>query len=262
MIVMPPASHPRSATLPQGYGCFRPEALTIPVDRILRLQGYRDLGRVRPQVRAAAEEMARLAEKLIEPQVHYCVARVGRCAAGQLRLESGLTFETEAFTRFLGGVELVVALVTTLGEGLDNTVIGMIDRFEPLEALLLETAGWLGIERATKAFHSNLHGRVAPLGYRLSPRMAPGYSYRVEGRDVVWDLEQQRELFALFAGHPIPVTLMESCAMKPKMSRSGLYGVLPAGGTRTAAGESHDKARAKAGSNGGGREAAAAGCVA
>lgn len=261
MIGMPPASNSLATALPQGYGCFRPERLSIPTDRILRLQGYRDLPRVRPQIRAAAEEMARLAESLIEPQVHYCVLPVRHCAAGRLELVSGASFENEAFPRFLTGVQRVVALITTLGDGLDNTVIGMIERFEPLEALLLETAGWLGIERATKAFQADLHGRLTPLGYRLSPRMAPGYSYRVEGRDVAWALEQQRELFSLFAGQPIPVTLMESCAMKPKMSRSGLYGVLPPGATRAAAGETQDKARSNRG-NGSLNEAATAACVA
>jgi cobalamin-dependent methionine synthase I len=63
----------------------------------------------------------------------------------------------------------------------------------------------------------------------LGPRLGPGYSYKrpgsSDGARVMWPLEQQRELFALFAGSALPVELMESAAMRPKMSRSGLIGL-------------------------------------
>ena len=43
--------------------------------------------------------------------------------------------------------------------------------------------------------------------------------------DSEWPLEEQKSLFALFEGRAISVQLLDSCAMIPKMSRSGLYGV-------------------------------------
>jgi hypothetical protein len=58
--------------------------------------------------------------------------------------------------------------------------------------------------------------------------MGPGYAYRVGSLQVDWPLEDQRELFTLLEGGPLPVTLMSSCAMFPKLSRSGLFGVAPA----------------------------------
>ena len=67
-------------------------------------------------------------------------------------------------------------------------------------------------------------------GWKMSLRMGPGYEYKLHngGGRVRWDLEQQADLFQLFAGSPLPVELLSSCAMLPKMSRSGLFGQAPA----------------------------------
>jgi len=43
----------------------------------------------------------------------------------------------------------------------------------------------------------------------------------------VWPLEEQIGLFGLFKNAHLPVTVMASCAMQPKMSRSGLFGTAP-----------------------------------
>ncbi len=50
-------------------------------------------------------------------------------------------------------------------------------------------------------------------------RLGPGY--------VDWPLEEQAALVALLDGAPLPVRLLDSCAMIPKKSRSGLYGLRP-----------------------------------
>jgi len=58
-------------------------------------------------------------------------------------------------------------------------------------------------------------------------RMGPGYEYRLRNSDrrVRWELTEQAALFRLFRDAPLPITLMSSCAMQPKMSRSGIYGL-------------------------------------
>jgi cobalamin-dependent methionine synthase I len=57
--------------------------------------------------------------------------------------------------------------------------------------------------------------------------MGPGYSYKIEGQAVSWPLEQQAELFRLLRPEALGMTLLESCAMLPKISRSGIYGIVP-----------------------------------
>ena len=146
---------------------------------------------------------------------------------GILTLENGVTFRNEAFHRHLEGAREVVVTIATMGRALDDEVIGMMDRFEPLEALFLETCGWLGVEQTAKQFGDFLRGLVHPNGLRVCCRMAPGYSYRIGEREVRWPLEDQRQVFDAFSGIDLPVRLLESCAMLPKMSRSGIYGLAP-----------------------------------
>lgn len=211
----------------EAWSCPPPR---VDAARILRVHRYTDPSKVRPQIRDAAAKAATDAARLAAPDARYVTAPVDSLENGSLRLQGGCTFECLAFDRHLAGSQQLLAFVMTIGPALDLAVMSLVeDVFEPLDALFLETAGWLTIEAATRQFARELKLRLAGQGWRLSLRMGPGYEYRTEngaGR-VRWDLWQQRELFQMFGDEPLPVTLMQSCAMMPKMSRSGVFGLIP-----------------------------------
>jgi hypothetical protein len=98
----------------------------------------------------------------------------------------------------------------------------------PVEGLFLDSAGWLAVESVTRQFADRLKGESAYRGLRLTRRLGPGYSYRLEGGVVSWALDEQQVLFSALGHDPLPVSLLDSAAMQPKMSRSGLYGLRPA----------------------------------
>jgi hypothetical protein len=212
-----------------GYGIFQPGRVNIRPERLLRVHGYKNPAAVRPAIREAAAAMARRAEDLIAAEVHYRRRAVRALDDGALILEDGIRFECPAFPRYLADAREVVVAVATMGAALDQDVIARLadGRFEPLEALFLETAGWLGVEQTAKQFGDYLRTLVRPNGYAISCRLGPGYSYRIDGREIPWPLEEQKKIFAAFDGIDLPVRLLESCAMLPKMSRSGLYGLAP-----------------------------------
>ena len=214
----------------EGAGCITlaMEGIAIDEAKILRIQGYRDLEKVRPAIKRAAAAAGRETEALIRPHVYYRVLSVDQCKGGTLELEDGSVFENEAFERFLGGARQIAVFILTMGHALDQAVIDYMADDQLLMALFLETAGWLGIEAATKRLSSHLRKEAKTNGYRLSPRLGPGYSYKLDGRSVLWPLEQQQHLFGLFEADAIDVELLESSAMVPKISRSGLYGFLGA----------------------------------
>ena len=218
-----------SKALPIGYGIFRPSLLAINPELMLRVHGYRNTEKLRPAIRAAAEAIATLTERLIAPQVHYRRVGVRALTGGELVLEDGVTFHNEAFPRLLGESREVVIAIATMGPALDQEVIARMDGFEPLEALFLETGGWLGIESVSKQFGDYLRALSRGHGYRVSCRMGPGYNYKVDGCESQWPLEEQRQVFQAFDGIELPVRLLDSCAMLPKMSRTGLYGLTPPG---------------------------------
>jgi hypothetical protein len=203
-----------------AHGHFAPRDIVIPTAPLLRMQGYRDLTRVRPRVRKIAETAAAAAQSLLTPMAHYRRVRIAECTAAALRLETGTVFHSGRFAKALIGCAEVVAFVVTLGPGLDDEVDALTCRDDLVAALFLETAGWLAIERATKQMAAHLWARAGAEGLRLGRRLAPGYAD--------WPLPEQAPFFALFAGIDLPVRLLESSVMIPKKSRSGLYGLAPA----------------------------------
>jgi len=203
------------------------DEIAIDDAKILRIQGYKDLKRVRSVIRQAAAAAARETETLIRSTVCYRNLEVRYCRNGVLELSDGTVFENEVFERFFESVEQIFVFILTMGHPLDQAVKDYIANDQLLDALFLETAGWLGIEAATKQFSLHLKTLAGEKNCRLSPRLGPGYSYKLNGRSVVWPLEQQHTLFRLFKDQEIDVKLLESSVMLPKISRSGVFGILP-----------------------------------
>lgn len=211
-----------------SWSCTAPK---ISSSRVLRVHKYTDPEKVRPVIRQAAEDAVEAATHLSTPVGRYVAAPIKSLQDGVLTLDNGLQFTCHAFEDHLRGCEFFLAFLITLGPELDDRVISLIhDTFEPLDALFLETTGWLTIEAVTRQLVQELKVEANATGWRLSLRMAPGYNYRGPNDDerIDWDLYEQRELFAMFDSPELPIELMESCAMKPKMSRSGVFGLYPA----------------------------------
>jgi hypothetical protein len=203
----------------QAYRHFRTEIAELPVEPLLRMQGYRDLARVRPRVRDIATRAAASAQTLAVPEAYYRRVAIRACTPEALDLEGGVSFHSARFAKVFAGCAEVVAFVLTLGPALDAETERLTARDEIVDALFLEMAGWLAVEQATKALALHLADEVRD--ERLGPtrRLGPGY--------VDWPLDEQAGLFALFEDVTLPIRLMDSCAMLPKKSRSGLYGLRP-----------------------------------
>lgn len=200
---------------------FVPTGIKIPVDPLLRIQGYRDLGRVRADVREAAVKAAADAENLIAAEACYRRIGIESRGDGHLRLQTGVTFHGKEFAKVLGDCREVLVFVLSLGEALDEQAINSVESSDFVGAIFLESAGWLGIERATRDLAEHLTRQLRAEGLRLTRRLGPGY--------FDWPLEEQEPFFGLLNDTSPPVRLLESCAMWPKKSRSGLYGLRPAG---------------------------------
>ncbi len=209
---------------------FTPEPPRVAARQVLRIQGYADPAAAPPAIREAADAMAREAEATCRPVVAWTSADILRHDGEALLVADGaggVALHCGAFARTLAGCTRVVPFVLTLGAAMDERVVARAEAGDLLESLLLEAAGWLCIEDATRQFGAHLRTAAAREGRRLTSRLGPGYRYRIDGRLHDWALTEQEALFRLFAGHDLPVALLESCAMQPKLSRSGLYGLAP-----------------------------------
>lgn len=198
---------------------FVPEPPKLRLEPILRVQRYRNLGQVPPVIRDVARDMLRLVETLAAPEVVFLTKPVDRVGSDTLQLVGGPTFHSRCFGTHLGSATEVVCFLCTIGPAVDERVSRMVETDELLEALFVESGGWLAVEDALRKFRGSLAARVRPKGLRLSPRLGPGY--------VDWPLTEQAELFSLFHGTSLPLSLSEYCVMTPKKSISGLFGLIP-----------------------------------
>ena len=201
--------------------------MRIGIDRMLRIQGYTAPHRVRRAVRVAAENAAANVERLLDAQVRFRRVDVEACSEGTLRLAGGEILHCAAFERFLGECPRVVVFVLTAGARIDSELERLAEAERLLDMLFVETAGWLAVEAITRAFTDHLRAAAARQGLRITRRMGPGYTYPSKGGDAEWPLAEQGKLFALLGSDDMPVTMLESSAMQPKMSRSGVIGLLP-----------------------------------
>jgi hypothetical protein len=217
------AARPAARSL--ALGSYLPRGITIRPEQMLRIMGYREGAAVRPAVRRMTAAMAELAASAIAPVVRDCQAAIARCDENGLLLSGGIAFRGPVFAKYLAGCDTAVAFILTLGGRFDSTEKNLVAGNNLLEAVLLNAAGWVAVEEATRLYAEALASRIKPHGLALTRRLAPGYSFRVGGEKVEWSLEDQKQLFGLFADAELPVRLLESCAMTPKMSRTGFYGL-------------------------------------
>ena len=210
---------------PAEAGRFRAGPVDVRTERILRIQGYRDMARVRRPIRRAADRAAEVAREIAEGEVGFRRVGIAACEGSSLELEGGERFECGAFERFLSECESVVVFAMTAGAAIDDRIDALMGADEPVVALLLDTAGWLAIESITRQFSERLKANCEPAGLRLTRRMGPGYTYRIGKELVPWGLEEQEGLFRVLGADASPVAVLPSGAMLPKMSRSGLYGL-------------------------------------
>lgn len=185
-----------------------------PVDPVpetmLRMLGYADPEHSPERILTIARHMAKRAAGLFRIELAYGFAPgSGRSLALANDSSDGAAFKN---------CHEVVVFALTMGEPIDVEANALRESGDLAEALMLETAGWYGIERATREFIKWVRIVSRESGLRCTRRYAPGYGD--------WPLEGQKELFSILREEDCAVSLMESCSMTPRLSRSGAYGLM------------------------------------
>ncbi len=197
------------------------------LDGVLRIQGYKDPDKVRPVIRNLATAAVDTFISKTVPTVTYRVVDVQAVNGEGAVLGDDVHLQSEIFQQYLNQSVEAVVFVLTVGKAIDEQTIEWMNEEKLIEALFLESAAWLGVENATKQFVLMVRQWAMQQSMRMSRRLGPGYSYPINGRQVTWDLTDQKPLFELVDDPAMPVILLESAAMLPKMSRSGLFGLIP-----------------------------------
>ena len=194
---------------------------SVPAEMLLRLQKYRDLARVPPAIRQAAEEVAAEASRLVAPQAALWRGPVTAVHPdGDVTLAGRHRFRSRALARLLAPCPEALVFVLTAGSGIERRVRELLDEKLLLEGFLMDTAGWAAIEALVRGLRRHLAEAERPAGRALTHRLAPGYCD--------WAVDEQLALLGVFGGAPLPVTVNEAACLSPKKSISGIFGVVPA----------------------------------
>ncbi len=203
-------------------------ATPIPkLDGILKIQGYKDLEKVRPTIRQAALTALEAFIEKTTPTVTYRIVKIHSVNRSGVVFNESIHLQSSIFQRYIGECSEAIVFVLTVGPGIDEQGEEWTKEEKLIEALFLESAAWLGIENATKQFVQIVRAWALDWSLRISRRLGPGYSYPIDGQQVMWELTDQKPLFQLIDKPEMPVALLDSAAMLPKMSRSGLFGLIP-----------------------------------
>ena len=197
------------------------------LDAVLKIQGYKDPSKVRRTVRMAAETAIDGFIQSVEPSVSYRIVDIEELTDTTMTVHDDIKFHSPIFLQYMNNSRKIVVFALTVGEKIDSLTIDWMENEKLVEALFLESAAWLGVEDATKQFVLIVRAWAVSNGFRISRRLGPGYSYPINGKQIQWDLQDQCALFDCFDNVKIPVSILESSAMLPKMSRSGMFGLIP-----------------------------------
>ncbi len=205
--------------MPGGVERWRPPPRALDPWLVLRLTGYRRPEAVTPVIAAAARRVAARADRLAAPVAYLRVVRVEGTGENGAHLAEGVRFSGRGVGALLSRCPLAVAFALTIGPALETEVAGLGDEREPLDAYLLDTAGWAALEVAARELRQAL--RVRLRGGRITHRLAPGY--------LDWPIEEQARLLALLDEEPPLVRLSPFGVLAPFKSITGLFGVRPPG---------------------------------
>ena len=196
-----------------------PWEISLDVDTVLRCQGtdpvlIRDRN---PRVveltqRAIAEGMA-----LLNPSVHRCRRKVLHFTENELHLEGGASISGPLISRHLSSASEIVAVLCTIGPGLEAHSAQVMAR-DPALGLALDGVGSAAIQVLSHGICSDIDRQARIGGQQTTIPLNPGM--------IGWPLDVgQSQLFALWEGKTLDIRLSASFMMIPCKSLSMLIGI-------------------------------------
>ena len=202
---------------------FQPK-LSVDEKRVWRRMGYSDPLKAPSRVRSAFDEIYPRAMALLKPKAAYRFLPLLEVDEQHQALQTpAVCFEGKDVVRMFAHVDQLVAWVLTVGPAVEADIQRRSFHNEDLLG-----AYYLDVI-ASEALMEMIRGLRQMLQTDLEQREVQGvvtrYWYCPGYGD--WDVRQQRRLFAALQieARAVGVRLNDHCAMIPRKSYSGLYGV-------------------------------------
>jgi len=194
------------------------------VDRgeVLRYLGYPAAVQPNGAIAQQLEQGIAAAARWSWPQAVYAVFPVETIEPRRLMLRTprGPVEFRGAIGEFLGSARWIAAFVATAGDQLERRASETLQQGDLLTGMVYNAVGSERAEAAEACVIAQLRERLAGADLALTLPYSPGYCGMA--------LNQQRQLFELFGGDTVGVSLSPSLMMQPIKSISGLIGIGPA----------------------------------
>ena len=195
--------------------------IDIDVDAVLRGQGA-DPGLMRarrPALVQIAEEALRDGFPLLEPQVIYKELHVEKVIHENVLLEEGGKFSGKLITQHLAKAQRVYAIICTIGTTIEEYAAEIWNESATL-SLAIDGVGSAAVEALSNAACRYFETKEQEQGWQTSIPLSPGM--------IDWNVEDgQKEIFQVFNGDHLPVTLTPNMVMIPRKSLSTIIGTGP-----------------------------------
>jgi cobalamin-dependent methionine synthase I len=192
--------------------------VNLDMDRVLQRQGFKDLSKVRPEMRVMASELLAEAQetRLIDSAVTYEVYPVAEMGDEHVTVEGRMIAGTLLPSRLLGAKRLVF-MVITIGPKLENRVKEYSASGTALRGMLLDGVGSAAVDAVARECYRMVAEELSGEGAQVSSMMSPGMAG--------FPLTEQSKVLDLAGAREIGVVLMASGIMVPRKSTSRVVGI-------------------------------------
>ncbi len=195
--------------------------LSLENNEVLRREEFREFSEVRPKIQSLILElMAGVKEShLLEPAIAYEFYPVTGMSHSQVSLEGDKAVHGSLLPSIFPEAKELVALVCTIGPGLEKQVTAYSKGGEALRGMLLDGIGSAAVDMLNQEACRLIAGEASSRGYQASSPVNPG----MPGLPIT----EQWNLLELANTREIGVSLTSSGVMVPRKSTSMVIGIGP-----------------------------------
>jgi hypothetical protein len=188
----------------------------ITADQVLHAQGSNPeiLKKRNPALYSMTEKAIQAVMDMVNPQLFFISMPITKKDHISVHLGDSIRLRGETIDRAIRPADAVVASIFTIGMTVEKH-IAEIFKEDPAFALAMDTSASYFIDRMGAVLCQAVDLFVQPLGEKTGIPISPG------ARD--WDVQTgQPQLFSLFSGFDLPVSINSSGMMTPQKSMSML----------------------------------------
>jgi len=193
--------------------------LNLELRQVLRREGIRQYGSVRPGIKSLIDELlvGIKDEYLLEPAIVCETYPITEIDQYKLSLAGDKALHSPLLASVLSNAKELAVVICTIGPKLEKKVTEHLGRGKPLRGMLLDGIGSAAVDSLTQEACRLVAGIASSHGYQASSPFSPGmYGFPIT---------EQSRLFQLVPAEQIGVSLTVSGVMVPLKSASMVVGI-------------------------------------